>query len=187
MAASFTGRVCGAGAGKAPSPTTMRTRQERASPTTASVKARQWKSGSGPTRKSMSRPDSSAPWRTTVRGQVSSVVTPLTMRATGRRARWSRKCSPLKVTMGSVCPCPSSVGDGRGGAEAGVDPALQRDDEHRLAQHGLLVHLEDLGEPVALGAHGTVSSASSAISKSRPIWTGNPSTLPRSPAPAPAT
>jgi hypothetical protein len=56
VAASFTGRVCGAGAGKAPSPTTMRTRQERASPTTASVKARQWKSGSGPTRYSTSAP-----------------------------------------------------------------------------------------------------------------------------------
>ena len=61
VAASLTGRVCGAGAGKAPSPTTMRTRQERASPTTASMKARQWKSGSGPTRKRMSCPAVRAP------------------------------------------------------------------------------------------------------------------------------
>ena len=50
VAANFTGRVCGAGAGKAPRPTTILTRHDLASPTTASVKARQWKSGSGPTR-----------------------------------------------------------------------------------------------------------------------------------------
>ena len=40
---------------------------------------------------------------------------------------------------------------------------------------------------VSLGAHGAFSSASAAISKSRPICTGKPSTDPWSPAPAPAT
>ncbi len=75
--------------------------------------------------------------------------------------------------------------DGRRGAEAGVDPSLEGDHQHRLVQDRLAVHLEDLGE--TLGAHGTVSSASAAISKRRPIWAGYPSTLPWSPAPAPAT
>ena len=51
--------------------------------------------------------------------------------------------------------------------EAGVDPALEGDDQDGLAQDGLLVDLEDLGQPVALGAHGAVSSDSAAISKSR--------------------
>ena len=77
--------------------------------------------------------------------------------------------------------------DGRRRAEAGVDPTLERDHEHGVLQDGLAVHLEDLGQTLAVGAHGTVSSASAAISKSRPIWAGNPSTLPWSPAPAPAT
>ena len=165
----------------------MRTRQERARPTTASVKARQWKSGSGPTRKSMSRPISSVPCRTTVRGQVSSVVIPLTMRATGRRARWSRKCSPLKVTTGSVCALPEQRGDGRGrrpgrrrpsprARRPAPGPAGRAPGGPRRARSAR-----------ALGAHGAVSSASAAISKSRPICTGNPSTLPWSPAPAPAT
>jgi len=40
------------------------------------------------------------------------------------------------------------------------------------------VDLEDFGQPVALGAHRAVSNASAAISKSRPICSGNPSTLP---------
>ena len=84
-------------------------------------------------------------------------------------------------------PWPSSVAMAVVGAEPGVDPALQGHDQDRLPQDGFLVDLEDLGEPVALGAHGVVSSASAAISKRRPICTGKPSTLPWSPAPAPAT
>ena len=84
-------------------------------------------------------------------------------------------------------PLPEQCGDGRRGTQTGVDPTLQRHDQDRLLQYRFLVDLEDLGQPVALGAHGAVSRDSAAISKSRPIWVGKPSTLPLSPAPAPAT
>ena len=62
-------------------------------------------------------------------------------------------------------------------------------DDHQdgLVQDGLAVDLEDLGQAAAVGAHETDSSEAAAISNRRPIWAGKPSTLPWSPAPAPAT
>jgi hypothetical protein len=67
------------------------------------------------------------------------------------RAVWRRPSSP----RGRRRPSPSSDTTSIG-----------------LVQDWLLVNLEELGQPGALGAHGTVSSASAAISKSRRIWAG---------------
>ena len=124
------------------------------------------------------------PWRTIVRGQVSSVVTPFTMRATGRRARWSKKCSPLKVTTGSVSPEPSSAAT----AVVAPRPASTQPSSETTSTGFVSAGSRWTSKiSVISRAHGAVSSASAAISKSRPICTGKPSTDPWSPAPAPAT
>ena len=126
--------------------------------------------GLGPDQEEHVRPDSSVPWRTTQRGQVSSVVTPLTMWATGRRARWSRKCSPLNVTRGSVWLWPSSAAMAVVAPRPASTQPSSDNHQHGLVEDGLVVDLEDLGQSV--GAHRTDSSDSAAISKSRPIWAG---------------
>ena len=85
-------------------------------------------------------------------------------------------------------PALQQRGDGRRRAESGVDPALERHDQERVPENRLAMDLEDLGHAAgAIGAHGTRSRDSAAISKSQRIWAGKPSTLPWSPAPAPAT
>jgi len=90
--ASFTGRVWG-GAGKAPSPTTMRTRS-RWRGDHPSTKSRQWKSGSG--RSGTRRRCPPRPRRNDLGlGQLSSVVTPSTMRARGG-GTLVKKWSPSK-------------------------------------------------------------------------------------------
>ena len=184
----MTGRVWGAGAGKAPSPTTIRTRQDRASPTTASVKARQWKSGSGPTRKSTSAPGSSvtlADHRAgpgelgghAVHDAGHRTAGPLVQEvlAVEGDERLGGPCAEQRRRWPSVAPSPASTQPSRATTSTGRS-------SDRLA-----VHLEDLGHARGLGAHGVASSDSAAISARRPTWTGNPSTLPWSPAPAPAT
>ena len=134
VAARRTGRVCGAGAGKAPRPTAIRTRHDLASPTTASVKDRQWKSGSGPTRNKMSLPSLSWPWRIWVRGHVSFGRDPVD--DAGHRAPGPLVQEVLAVEghHGAGQPLGHQRGDGRRGPESGVDPAFERDDEHRVGR-----------------------------------------------------
>ncbi len=112
-------------------------------------------------------------------GQVRSVVMPLTIRATGRRARWSRKWSPLKVTTASVCALAEQGRDGRRGAQAGVDPALEADDQ-RTARAGRapggLRRSRSARRPRR--SRDGLQRRRPRISKRRPICAGNPSTLP---------
>ena len=144
--------------------------------------------GLGPDQDTACRaPTRPCPWRTTVWGQVSSVVTPLTMRATGRRARWSRKCSPLNVTTGSVCPWPSSAAMAVVAPSPASTQPSRADDQDRLGAGPAPGGPRRSRSARCPGAHGAVSSASAAISARRPTCAGNASTLPWSPAPAPAT
>ncbi len=181
VAASLTGRVCGAGAGKAPSPTTMRTRHERASPDHGVGEGPPVQVGLGADQVQHVAPGAIVTladdrcW-----GQVSSVVTPLTMRATGRRARWSKKCSPLKVMMGSVGLCPNKRGDGGGGAQSGVDPAFEADHQHGAVQFRLAMDREHLGQSV--GAHGWPPGTQM---PSRPAGPPEWGSRPRCPGPPP--
>ena len=159
-----------------------------ASPTTASMKARQWKSGSGPTRKSRSAPTSSVPVpRPRCGARSARSVTPLTMRATGRRARWSKKCSPSNVASGSVWPWPSRA------AMAVVAPRPASTQPSRATTRtgsvevGLLVDLEDLGQLDRRGSSWPLQRVGRHLERGGRSASGNPSTLPWSPAPAPAT
>ena len=61
-------------------------------------------------------------------------MTPFTMRATGRRARWSISASPSKVATSSVGAGGEQRCDGTGRAEPGVHPALERDDENGMIE-----------------------------------------------------
>ena len=129
-----TGRVWGVGAGKAPSPTIRRTSKR---PRRRSRRRRSRSSGSpaparpGRGRRRRRRRVRSASW---ISGQVSSVVTPSTMRARGRRARWSMKYSVSKVASTSVGMVSRSVAMAVLAAMPGVDPALEPDDQHRFVE-----------------------------------------------------
>src|ERR1700722_6377860 len=215
VAANRTGRVCGAGAGKAPRPTTIRTRHERANPTTASVKARHWKSGSGPTRYNTSAPAPSGARRTPGGGrrplevrlgadQVQHVGPGAVVAAAHHGAgpgqlgghavddAGHRTAGPLVQEVLAVegdqrlgRSLGQQGGDGRCGTQSGVHPSLEGNDEHRAVQLGFAVHLEDLGQSV--GAHGVASRMLAAAWSRLVTCTGKASTLPWSPAPAPAT
>ena len=131
-------------------------------PTTASTNPRQWKSGSGPTRKSTSAPARSWPCASGSGARSSSVVTPLTMRTTGRRARWSKKWSPSKVTSGLGRGVGQEGGDRGGRPEPGVHPALERHHQHRRVQRRLRSGPRSRRgrRPAGLTARPAVSAAS---------------------------
>ena len=121
-------------------------------------------------------------------GQVSSVVTPSSRRAMGRRARWSMSGSVSKVATTAVGESGEQVGDRRRRAHAGVDPPLEghhqdrpvQADARRVAPSGL-EGVELLG---LVAAHSDSTSAS-ARSPSRTTVSANWSTPLRSPAAAP--
>src|SRR5579875_1564277 len=104
-----TGRVCGTGAGKAPSPKTISTPSRAARATTSAMNRCQRMSGSGPWSIRTLRPVRLVAPSSRSSGQRSSVSTPLTMRSTGRRARWSISSSASKLASGSWAMDSSSV------------------------------------------------------------------------------
>jgi len=73
--------------------------------------------------------------------------------------------------------------DGQVRAQAGVDPALHADHQHRLVQFG--VGQEDY-PVVDFIVHQCCSKICLAVRASMVMWAGNSLTLPRSPAVAPA-
>jgi hypothetical protein len=95
------GRVCGTGAGNAPSPTTISIPNRQEIEMTSRVNCFQRMSGSGPLRM-MTLWSPFSPRRSVISGQVRLVFTPFSTRSTGRRARWSIKASLSKMANSSV-------------------------------------------------------------------------------------
>ena len=126
-----------------------------------------------------SAPASSWPERIWIWGQVSSVVTPSTMRATGRRARWSKKRSPSKVTSCSVGePVSRAVMAVAAPSPASTQPSRATTSTGR-SRAGSACDL--------VGRRHRAARVSAARRASRSTVSGNASTLVGSPAPAPAT
>ena len=136
----------------------------------------------------MSAPTRSLPATIRMAGQVSSVVTPSSRRAMGRRARWSMSSSVSNSATAVVGEDVEQLGDGGGRPHPGVDPALEADHHHRTVE-AVADRLPPLGiHPVE--RRGVVivhsdSTSASARSPSRPTWAANWSTPERSPAAAP--
>ena len=170
VAASFTGRVCGAGAGKAPRPTTIRTRHDLASPDHGVGEGPPVEVGLGPDEIQHVGP----------RGVLPVPDDGLGPGQLGRHAVddvGHRPAGPLveevlavEGDQGRRGALPQQRGDGGGGAQPGVDPPLERDDQDGPVERGLAVGREDLGH--AVGAHGVASSASEAIWARAATWAG---------------
>ena len=135
VATSRTGRVWGAGAGNAPSPTTIRTPNRRGQlDDRGGENACQRMSGSGPDQVQDVVTGVVGRARSSISGQVIPVATPSARWSTGRRARWSMTSSASHTAMRSDVASVDHRGQRRRGAEPGVDPALEAHDQHRCGR-----------------------------------------------------
>ena len=161
----------------------MRTSKRSARPTTSSANSTQWKSGSGPTSKSTSRPDASIPRRSWISGHAQlgrDAVDDARHRAPGALVEEVLAVEGGDEVVESVtsssaatavaAPNPASIQPSKATTSDGVGERRLVDDDDVLVRTG----------------QGSAARSSRAFCASVTTWAGNESTGPASPAVAPA-